>query len=116
MIYCTSNFIYYSKRMNSAVLIVAIITCVFVAGQAQTQNCVTRLAGLNSCTSQLLPGATQAGDFCSDCNDRLISYYRDCLNGTQAIQQAVDAVQRSKLIKQLAIILLIISMTLCIIL
>lgn len=80
-----------------AVLVVAVITCVFVAGQAQNQNCVTRLTGLNSCTSQLLPGATLTGDFCSDCNDRLISYYRDCLNGTQAIQQAVDAVQTSKL-------------------
>lgn len=89
---------YNSKRMKAVlVAIVAVVTCVFVVGQTQTQDCMNRLAGLNSCTAQLVPGAAREGNFCSDCSSRLISYYRECLNGTQQLQMQVDAVQRSKL-------------------
>ena len=94
------NKLYYnynSKRMK-AVLVIAVITCVFIMGQAQipNQSCVTRANELASCTSQLAPGGTQTGNFCNDCDDRLISYYRECFDGTQETQ-LVDAVQNSKL-------------------
>ena len=73
-----------------AILVFAVITCLFVVGQAQNQNCATRLTGLSSCTAQL--AASGGGNFCGDCANQLISYYRDCANGN-----GVDAVQRSKL-------------------
>jgi hypothetical protein len=72
-------------------LAITIITCLFVVGQAQNvTQCATRLAGLSSCISQV--GAGGGGNFCSDCSNQLISYYRDCTNGV-----GVDAVQQRKL-------------------
>ena len=72
-----------------ALLVIAVMTYVFVVGQAQNSDCVSRLSGLSSCTSQL---ATGGGDFCNNCANQLIDYYRDCTNGV-----GVDAVQSRKL-------------------
>ena len=73
-----------------ALLAIAVMTCVFIVGQAQNSNCVSRASELSSCISQL--GASDVGNFCNNCANQLISYYRDCANGA-----GVDAVQRSKL-------------------
>ena len=72
-------------------LVIAVMTCVFVMGQAQTpdSDCQSRLSGLSSCISQL---ANAGGDFCDNCANQLIDYYRDCADG-----MGVDAVQRGKL-------------------
>ena len=78
-----------SKKMK-ALLVIAVMTCVFVIGQVQNSDCVSRLSGLSSCTSQL--AANGGGNFCNDCANQLISYYRDCTNGV-----GVAAVQRHKL-------------------
>ena len=73
-----------------ALLVIAAMTCVFVVGQAQNSDCVSRLSALSSCTSQL--AANGGGNFCNDCANQLISCYQDCTNGV-----GVDAVQRRKL-------------------
>jgi hypothetical protein len=72
-----------------AVLVVAVITCVFVVGLAQNQKCMTCLAGLSSCTSQI--SGTREGNFCGDCANRLNGYYQECTNGV-----GVDAVRLSR--------------------
>jgi hypothetical protein len=71
-----------------AVLVVAVITCLFVVGLTQNHNCISRATGLSSCLAQV---GTGGGNFCSECASKLISYYRDCANGT-----GVDAVQQRK--------------------
>ena len=72
------------------VLAIAVITCLFVVGLAQNQQCQDRANDLSNCISSL---ATGGGDsFCSDCGNRLVSYYQDCLGGN-----GVDTVWNSEL-------------------
>ena len=56
------------KKMK-ALLVIAVMTCVFVVGQAQNSDCLSHFSGLNSCTSQLVTGG---GDFCNNCANQLI--------------------------------------------
>jgi hypothetical protein len=70
-------------------LAITVITCLLVVGQAQNQNCETRFIELSSCFSQV---GTGGGNFCDECANQLISYYRDCTNGV-----GVDGVQQCKL-------------------
>jgi hypothetical protein len=82
------NFI---RKKMKAVLVVAVITCVFVVGLAQTQKCMNCAAGLTSCISQVASTGNRGGNFCNDCANRLNGYYRDCTNGV-----GVDAVRLSR--------------------
>ena len=70
------------------VLVIAVITCPFVMGLAQTQNCVTQASNLTSCLSMV---ASDGSTFCNQCANQLISYYQQCTNGV-----GVDAVLRRK--------------------
>jgi hypothetical protein len=89
------------------VLVVAVIACLFVVGLAQNlTQCATRLTGLTSCISRM---GTGGDNFCSECPRRLISYYRDCANGS-----GVDAVQQRKFSSWLNLLKIIIIINLVI--
>ena len=73
------------------ILAIAVVTCFFVVGLAQvpSQECINRAQDLANCISIV---STGGDNFCSNCANRLISYYRECTNGI-----GVDVVQRCKL-------------------
>lgn len=77
------------------ILVFAIITCLFIVGSGQipNQECInrSRATELASCISQAAAPGARRGSFCGDCATQLISYYRECLNGT-----GVDAIQSCK--------------------
>ena len=70
------------------VLAIAVITCLFVVGLAQNQQCRNRATEVSNCISRL---ATGGDSFCSDCGNSLVSYYQDCAGGV-----GVDTVRTSK--------------------
>ena len=67
-------------------LAIAVITCLFVMGLAQTPQCYSQLRELSS----------QAGDnfntFCNDCSNSLDRLFQDCTGG-----DGTDIIQQSKL-------------------
>lgn len=71
------------------VLAIAVITCLFVVGLAQNQQCNDRADELSSCISRLAT-AGDSDTFCSDCGNSLVSFYQDC-------GRNVDTVRRRKL-------------------
>ena len=79
-------------------LAIAVVTCLFVVGLAQVPNqrCLDRATDLASCQSS--PGGD---NYCNDCANKLINYYRECTNGI-----GVEGVQQRKLIKTSSYILL----------
>ena len=76
------------------ILAVAVITCLFVMGLAQTQtpqtDCSTRYSQITSCLSRSATG--DDGSFCNECRSTLIDYYQDCANGI-----GIEAIQQSEL-------------------
>ena len=86
-----NNYHTYNREMKTF-LVIAVITCLFVMGLAQNgQECMNRTMSLASCISSIRSNNASS---CGDCEDRVISYFQDCNNGTE-----VDLVQRRKLTK-----------------
>ena len=64
-----------------AVLAICVISCLLVVGYAidigNTASCVTRAGELGSCIARRL-SAIIDDNFCADCANSLVGYYRDC--------------------------------------
>ena len=75
-----------------AILTITVISCFFIGAHSLLQ-CATRLVNLGTCTTRLAT-ASQGSiitDFCNECGNSLVSYFRDCTGGT-----GVEQVQAGK--------------------
>ena len=76
------------------ILAIAVVTC-FLAVPTLSQfgqftNCATRLASLGNCIARLATATRNSTDFCNDCGNTLVSYYRDCGGASVNTVQAGD--------------------------
>ena len=73
----------YNQDKMRTILATAVIACFFAVPTLSQFNfgCVTRLADLASCTTRLATATSNSTDFCNDCGNTLVSYYRDCTSG-----------------------------------
>ena len=76
------------------ILAIAVITCFFAVPISSQPNldCANRLVDQGSCITRLRTVTTGNTDFCNECRNSLISYYRDCAAGF-----GVDVVQAGDL-------------------
>lgn len=75
------------------VLAIAVITCLFVMGLAQNEQCASRASEVSNCISMSSVSSDDDVErFCDECGNKLVNYYRECADGV-----GVDAVQNSKL-------------------
>ena len=85
-------YIVFCRKMKT-VLAIAVITCVFVMGQAKQNQCVSRLFELGPCISMLgSDDDVDVNTICRDCGTSLIRLFRDCESGV-----GIDAIRNSKL-------------------
>ena len=70
------------------ILAIVVISCFFAVAASQSLDCITRLADLGSCITRLGTATLGQTEFCNECGNSLISYYRDCAGGN-----GVDTVQ-----------------------
>ena len=76
------------------VLAIAVITCLFVMGLAQNEQCANPPSEVSNCISMVssVSSDDDVERFCDACGNKLVNYYRECADGV-----GVDAVQNSKL-------------------
>ena len=70
------------------ILAIVVISCFFAVAMSQS-DCTTRLRDLGSCIIRLGTATQGQTEFCNECGNQLVSYYRDCEDGV-----GVDVVQR----------------------
>ena len=82
------------KNKMRTILAIAVITCFFAVPISSqfNLNCVNRLTDLGSCITRLGTATLDSTDFCNECGNSLVSYYRDCAGGV-----GVDSVQAGDL-------------------
>ena len=83
--------LYQIKDKMRTILAIVVISCFFAVATSQFSfDCATRLADLGNCITRLGTATQGQTDFCNECGNPLVSYYRDChaANGV-----GVDTVQ-----------------------
>ena len=74
-----------------AILAIAVISCFFIVAHSQSLQCATRLVDVGTCISRLATANQGSTNFCNECGNSLVSYYRDCTGGA-----GVEQVQAGK--------------------
>ena len=74
------------------ILAITVISCFFIVVHSLSLSCITRAAGIVSCSIRLAKATRNDTDFCNECGNSLVSFSRECVSGF-----TVEAVQAGNL-------------------